>query len=126
FTFSVILVTLVGQGLTRGDLRGQPQASRVLEQGQRRFDPIIRHEQLHTRHSAFHAGTYSDDGRGYSRGLQREPRQIGFDRSRIGLDGFHRRLLRVWRGNTAIVDVCPYPPYTGNPPASPNRTSKSA
>jgi len=53
--------------------------SRVLEHDQRRFDPIIRHEQSHTCHSAFHARTYSDDGRGYSGGLQREPRQIGFD-----------------------------------------------
>src|SRR2546421_11842337 len=42
--------------------------SRVLEHDQRRFDPIIRHEQLHTCQSAFHARTYSDDGRGYSRG----------------------------------------------------------
>src|SRR5437016_1185725 len=73
---------------TRADSRRL--ISRVLEQGQRRFDLIVLHEQLHTGHSAFHARTYSDDGRGYSGGLQLEPRQIGLDRGRIALDDLHR------------------------------------
>src|SRR5438874_11075209 len=73
---------------TRADSRRL--ISRVLEQGQRRFDLIVLHEQLHAGHSAFHARTYSDDGRGYSGGLQLEPRQIGLDRGRIALDDFHR------------------------------------
>src|SRR5205823_9190315 len=67
--------------------------SRVSEQGQRRFDLIVLHEQLHAGHSAFHARPYSDDDRGYSGGLQLAPRQIGLDRGRIALDDFHRWFL---------------------------------
>jgi hypothetical protein len=59
--------------------------SPVFEDGECRFDQIIRHEQLHACYSAFHARTYADDDRGYFGCVQCDPRQIGLDRrGRLG------------------------------------------
>jgi hypothetical protein len=63
--------------------------SAVSEQGQRRFDAIIRNKQLHTGPSAFHAQAYADDDRRYAGGVQGDLREIGFDARRVGLDSFH-------------------------------------
>src|SRR5207244_9955011 len=108
---------------TRADSR-RP-ISRVPEQGQRRFDLIVLHEQLHAGHSAFHARTYSDDDRGYSGGLQLEPRQIGLDRGRIALNDFPRwPLLHVppiGHASRLFATLRPpiYPPASGVPASLP-------
>jgi hypothetical protein len=54
------------------------------------FDEVILDEQLHTRRTAFHAHAHTgNDGRNTGN-FQLNPRQIGFDPCRVGLDDFHR------------------------------------
>jgi len=67
-----------------------PRISRVSEYGKRRFDAIIRNEQLHAGPATFHSQAYADNECGYAGGVQRDPRQIGFNARRVGLDGFHK------------------------------------
>jgi len=66
-----------------------PRISRVSEYGKRRFDAIIRNEQLHAGAPTFHAQAYTDDDGRYAGSVQCDPSQIGFDVRRVALYCFH-------------------------------------
>jgi hypothetical protein len=63
--------------------------SGIAKHAQRRFNAIIRNEQLHTSASTFHSKAYTDDDGRYASGVQCDPGQIRFDIRRVALDGFH-------------------------------------
>src|ERR1700722_10717911 len=65
------------------------EASGTLEHPQSVFDPLVWNEQLHTGCSAFHGGIDTDDGRGHASGIQGDPRDLGINACRIGLDDLH-------------------------------------
>jgi hypothetical protein len=65
------------------------EASGTLEYPQSVFDPILRNEQLHSGCPPFHGGVDTDDGRGHAGGIQGDPRNLGVDACRVGLDDLH-------------------------------------